>query len=246
MKVPWSFARLVLEAAFLVSVATGLALADLRPLAIVLVMGAAWVVVALVERTASRHRDRDVQEPVEEPVASAVPEPPSHVTVLEPEPEPEPEPKEEPEEMPTQTEAETTAERPPDPDPLPDPEPLPEPFPEPEPHPGPDPRPPLLGQPILRPLPSPPLEPVPEPARAAVDERVIAFVPRTNGPRRWNIWDLERLARAGEGADALRDEERTMLLMHLREYAGADGILPESFDSLVRESFGELIGPAQR
>jgi hypothetical protein len=59
-------------------------------------------------------------------------------------------------------------------------------------------------------------------------------------PREWNIWVLERLARDSAGVDAARDEERALLLMHLREFAGPDGMLPASFDDLVRESFGEL------
>ena len=59
-------------------------------------------------------------------------------------------------------------------------------------------------------------------------------------PREWNIWALDRLARDGAGVDAARDEERALLLMHLREFAGPDGLLPPSFDDLVRESFGEL------
>jgi hypothetical protein len=59
-------------------------------------------------------------------------------------------------------------------------------------------------------------------------------------PREWNIWELDRLARDGGGVDAARDEERALLLMHLREFAGPDGLLPGSFDDLVRESFGEL------
>jgi hypothetical protein len=40
----------------------------------------------------------------------------------------------------------------------------------------------------------------------------------------------------------VRDEERTFLLMYLREFAGPDGILPADFDSLVRDSFGDLVG----
>ena len=38
------------------------------------------------------------------------------------------------------------------------------------------------------------------------------------------------------------DEERTFLLMYLREFAGPDGLLPLDFDGLVRDSFGELVG----
>ena len=44
------------------------------------------------------------------------------------------------------------------------------------------------------------------------------------------------------GEDPLRDEERAYLLVYLREFAAADGALPVDFDSLVRESFGELVG----
>jgi hypothetical protein len=84
----------------------------------------------------------------------------------------------------------------------------------------------------------PPLAPEPE--------GVLAFVPRANGPRQWNIWELERIAREREGADSARDEERALLLMELRQFATADGMLATSFDGLVRESFGELIGHAAR
>jgi hypothetical protein len=60
-------------------------------------------------------------------------------------------------------------------------------------------------------------------------------------PRTWNIWELERLAQARSGDDPLRDEEWGYLLMYLREFASPEGLLPVDFDSLVRESFGELI-----
>ena len=62
------------------------------------------------------------------------------------------------------------------------------------------------------------------------------------GPNRWNLWDLERLVRENSGGDVARDEERTFLLMYLREFADADGMLPIDFDGLVRDSFGELVG----
>jgi len=103
----------------------------------------------------------------------------------------------------------------------PPPEPEPEPAPEPEPEPEPAP------------------EPPPEPA-----ERVVAF-PASGGPREWNLWELERMTREVAGADAARDEERSFLLMYLREFADPDGMLPVTFDSLVWETFGDLLGAAR-
>jgi hypothetical protein len=68
----------------------------------------------------------------------------------------------------------------------------------------------------------------PEPAPLTVD-----------GSRTWNVWDLERIARAQAIGDAKRDEERSFLLMYLRDFADPDGLLSPEFDALVRESFGE-------
>jgi hypothetical protein len=101
-------------------------------------------------------------------------------------------------------------------------EPVPdlEPEPEPEPEPGPEPEP----------------EPEPLPAATVVP---IGIPPE---PRQWNLWDLERLSREASGTDALIDEERSYLLMYLRDFADADGELPVDFDALVRDSFGELVG----
>ena len=61
--------------------------------------------------------------------------------------------------------------------------------------------------------------------------------------REWNIWELERRARAQAG-DTARDQEWAALFMHLRQYANADGALPMQFDGLVRESFSKLIQAA--
>jgi hypothetical protein len=47
--------------------------------------------------------------------------------------------------------------------------------------------------------------------------------------------------RETSSGDPVRDEEWNYLLVYLREFAAADGVLPIDFDSLVRESFGELV-----
>jgi hypothetical protein len=60
-------------------------------------------------------------------------------------------------------------------------------------------------------------------------------------PREWNIWDLERLARAETQKNPERRDEWSFLFVHLRQFANADGVLPTEFDSLVRESFGGLL-----
>lgn len=76
----------------------------------------------------------------------------------------------------------------------------------------------------------PPLPPAPPPEPPAVD-----------GPRPWNLWDLERIAREQAAGDAARDEERSFLLMYLRDFAAPDGLLPAEFDALVRDSFGAAV-----
>jgi len=87
------------------------------------------------------------------------------------------------------------------------------------------------------------VEPIaPEPAVATEEPRVVAMTPRSLGvPQRWNLWELERVAREQSGPDAIRDEERSFLLMYLREFADADGVLPTSFDGVVREAFGDVL-----
>src|SRR5829696_4148304 len=97
--------RFALEALFLLLLAIGAGLADLRPALIVLVMAVAWVLVALIEFTAERiaaspisyiwpgPEERTVVAP---PLRPAEPEAAEPVlkpeTVAEPEPEPEGEP----------------------------------------------------------------------------------------------------------------------------------------------------------
>jgi hypothetical protein len=72
-------------------------------------------------------------------------------------------------------------------------------------------------------------------------ERVVQLPTRAE-PREWNLWELERVARDAAGADAARDEERSFLLMYLREFADPDGMLSVTFDPLVRETFAEVLG----
>jgi hypothetical protein len=122
-----------------------------------------------------------------------------------------------------------------------------EPAAEPEPEPEPEPMP----EPVFAPLAAaPPLEPeapaYAEEAPAAVATAVVDIAARREGPREWNLWELERLAREQAGSDAVRDEERSFLLMYLREFADADGLLPVDFDGLVRDSFGDLLAAAGR
>jgi outer membrane biosynthesis protein TonB len=108
---------------------------------------------------------------------------------------------------------------------------------EPEPEPAPEPEPESAAEPEHEPEP----EPEPEPPPPAEEEPVVALPPGPE-PREWNLWELERVTREAAGADAARDEERSFLLMYLREFADQDGVLPVSFDSLVRETFGDVLG----
>jgi hypothetical protein len=209
--------RTVIEAVFLVAVPVGSLMAGLGPYAIVAASAIGYLAVLLVEallwrRGAPAEAARSATAPVA-PVA--VPEP-------EREPEPEPEP--------------VAAE--------PEPEPEPEPVaaePEPELEPEPEPEPERVLQPVPDLAPEPEPEPELEPA-ASAEPVVVVPIGVGASPRSWNLWDLERLSRESAGHDAVRDEERTFLLMYLREFAGPDGLLPDDFDSLVRDSFGDLVG----
>jgi hypothetical protein len=123
------------------------------------------------------------------------------------------------------------------------PTPTPEPFVPPqveEPERKPEPAPRIVAVPPPaepEPEPEPEHEPEPEPEPS----RVVAFVPANAGPREWNLWELERVARDHASGDVARDEERSYLLVYLREFAGADGVLPADFDGLVRDAFGDVL-----
>ena len=116
-----------------------------------------------------------------------------------------------------------------------------------EPSPEPEPEPEQAREPERRRIvsvPALPPEPEPEPELEAEPEepdRVVAFLPANDSPREWNLWELERAARDHGGDDLARNEERSYLLIYLREFAGPDGTLPADFDALVRESFGDVL-----
>src|SRR5215207_3651734 len=226
--------RFVVEAIFLAVVALVAGFAGLEWTAIVLVMAFAYLLVVAFDLAASRMGQGGLRSPDEDadgmwapPAPSAEPEP-RHVHVMpresdpaaqpvlqrvsEPVPEPELEPEPAPEPLPPAAELEVA-------------EPLPEPEPEPPPEPEQEQEPEI----------EPELEPEPEP-----EPRVVALS-LSGTPREWNVWELERLARANTGGDAAKDEELSYLLVYLRGFATPEGSLPVDFDGLVRESFGPLL-----
>ena len=95
------------------------------------------------------------------------------------------------------------------------------------------------------PLHSVPPPPPPTAPEHVPEERVpvVNLTARTRGPRMWNLWELERLAREEFQGEAL--EQSRYLFIHLRQFARADGSLPLEFDELVRDSFGSLLEGVQ-
>jgi hypothetical protein len=91
-----------------------------------------------------------------------------------------------------------------------------------------------------------PEPPHPEPPAAAPGGDVIRIGQARGGPREWNLWELEELARAGARRNPERSQEWAYLFVHLRRFADPDGTLPREFDGLVRESFGELLEASGR
>jgi hypothetical protein len=217
--VPSAGVRFAGETAFLILVALGLGLAGFDPVVIGVVMFAVWVLVALLERASSKAA-RAAEAAGREPT----PEPPPHVERVEVEPvvvpaaaEPQPQAEPEPPPKPTVSERSARAILASAPPPLP-PEPA-KPTPKRKP-----------ARRRLVPRRPPPPEPEPEPATVSAGP-----------PREWNLWELQHAVR--DAADDPRHEEWIALLIHLREFANADGDLPIEFDGLVRESFGSILEP---
>jgi hypothetical protein len=119
-------------------------------------------------------------------------------------------------------------------EPVPEAEPAPEAVVEPEPEPAQEPEREPAPELALAPSAPPEPEPGPEPEPAAA---VVPLALRDPTPRAWNLWELERLARQLNG-DPAASEERTLLLLHLRQFADLSGELPVEFDPLVRDAFG--------
>jgi hypothetical protein len=224
--------RVTAEALFLVAVAVGVGFAGLGTYAIIAVMAGAWLVVATLEWAVSRGEPAPERAAAEPAAAPAAPPPEQHVRVV-PRAEPVPETTAEPEPEAAAAEPEAEPETEPEAEPEPEPEAEPE-QPEPEPVPAP---------PQLAVVPPPPPEPEPEPQPEREPEpQVVTLATHASAlPREWNLWELERLARERTGDDSVRDEEWQFLFMYLRDFADPNGVLPASFDGLVRESFSELI-----
>jgi hypothetical protein len=210
--VPVVGSRFIVEAGFIIAVAVIAGIEHLSTWWIIAVVAGAWLIVAAVEIAVwARNVGAQQPQPVDEPAD------------LEPAPTPE------------------YASRPPvvvRPQPsveTPEAEPSSEPEPEAEQTREPE-------QPRIVAVPALPPEPEPEPeVEPEEPDRVVAFLPANDSPREWNLWELERAARDHGGNDLARNEERSYLLMYLREFAGPDGTLPADFDALVRESFGDVL-----
>jgi hypothetical protein len=272
-------------ALFLIAVALGLWLADVRPLAVVGVMALALAVAWVIEWVSWREDQLQGMPPVrqevhateiaaEQPPIAAEPSPltveppPAPETAPVPEPVPAPAPRarglwlrrprrasgpaedvsaETPEEVPAPAEASEgvgAGHAPPGIAGAPEAEADPEPPAAEEPAPS-----KRRLQPVQSAAPPPP-PPAPEPPASSQPPEpqgtpVVPLWARSSQPREWNLWDLERIARAQSRRDPERFEEWSYLFLHLRRFANADGVLPAEFDGLVRDSFGGLLEPAQ-
>jgi hypothetical protein len=214
--VPVVGSRFLIEAGFIIAVAVIAGMQRLSTWWIIAVVASAWIIVAIVEivvwaRQVVARQPRPVE--LSQPETAVAP-PPARI------------PAQPSVHASREREPESEPERKSEPKPVPEPPRIvavPPPTPEPEPDSAPEPQ--------LEPEP----EPQPEPAR------VVAFMPANDGPREWNLWELERAARDHATDDVVRNEERSYLLMYLREFAGPDGVLPTDFDGLVRDAFGDML-----
>jgi outer membrane biosynthesis protein TonB len=210
--VPVVGSRYLIEAGFIIAVAVIAGIERLSTWWIIAVVASAWIIVAIVEIVVwARQAGVRHDSAVESSESFEAFEPQAEEPTFV---------------APVRVRVQPTVESRPEPKPEPEREREPEPSPTPEPS-------------RIAAVPSPPPEPEPEPE--PVPSRVVAFIPANEGPREWNLWELERAARDHATDDVVRNEERSYLLMYLREFAGPDGILPTDFDGLVRDAFGDVL-----
>jgi outer membrane biosynthesis protein TonB len=213
--VPVVGSRFLIEAGFIIAVAVIAGIERLSTWWIIAVVASAWIIVAIVEIVMWGR-----QVVARQPRSVEAPEAPLEVpSFVAPAVRVRPQPADEP-----------------------PPEPAPEPPPELQRPPERVPEPPrIVAVPAPAPEPEPESEPEPEAAPEPEPTRVVAFIPANDSPREWNLWELERAARDHATEDVGRNEERSYLLMYLREFAGPDGVLPTDFDGLVRDAFGDVL-----
>ena len=203
--------RFLIEAGFIIAVAVIAGIERLSAWSIIAVVASAWIIVAIVEIVVWARQAGVRQDSAVESSESFEPQAEEPTFVA-----------------PVRVRVQPGVE------PRREPEPEPEREREPEPSPIPEPS-------RIASVPQPPPELEPEPEPEPVPARVVAFIPANEGPREWNLWELERAARDHATDDVVRNEERSYLLMYLREFAGPDGILPADFDGLVRDVFGDVL-----
>ena len=206
--------RFLIEAGFIIAVAVIAGVERLSTWWIIAVVASAWIIVAIIEIVVwARQADVRQDSAVESSESFEAFEPQAEEPTFV---------------APVRVRVQPTVEsrREPEPESEREREPAPAPSPEPS---------------RIAAVPSPPPEPEPEPEPEPVPARVVAFIPANEGPREWNLWELERAARDHATDDVVRNEERSYLLMYLREFAGPDGILPTDFDGLVRDAFGDVL-----
>ena len=205
----------------MILVVLGGALAGLDPVVIVGLTAVAVAIVALVERASAR----PARAPVAEPLESSPPTEDAQAPRDEEPPESEPEAESEPEPEPAVSGRAARAILATGPPPVVEPARA-EPEPEPEAE-------------AAEPEPVAPDEQEPTAEAEQPEPEPIAELAAAGPAREWSIWDLERIARAHPEHPS--QEEWVALILSLREFARADGMLPVDFDPLVRESFGVLL-----
>jgi hypothetical protein len=82
-------------------------------------------------------------------------------------------------------------------------------------------------------------EPAPAPEPDAEPAALVFSLPR--GGRSWGLWELDRLVEDHAEDDPIRTEERRAVLYFLRDHAALDGTIPPEFESVVQETFGDLL-----